>query len=70
MTDSGDTLLTTDYSNIDGAVLGEVYDQIVGGDSPTIDDWKARDVENSPVAWRGDRTRYAGKDAPAHRFRA
>jgi hypothetical protein len=40
MTDSEDTLPTTNYSNINGDVLGEVYDQIVGGDPPTIDDWK------------------------------
>lgn len=40
----------TDSSDIDPGVLGEVYDDT--SDEPeTIDDWKARDVENSLVAW-------------------
>lgn len=38
-------------TNLDIDLLGEVYDQLIGDEPPTIDDWKAKDVENSPVAW-------------------
>lgn len=37
-------------TNLDICLLDEVYDQLIDGKPPTIDDWKARDVEKSPVA--------------------
>ncbi|WEL20834.1 hypothetical protein [Halorhabdus sp. BNX81] len=52
MTDGDDDgLPIADPSDLNPDVLGGVYDEIHNGEPATIDDWKARDVENPPVAW-------------------
>lgn len=51
MNGDDDSLPIADLSDIDTDILGEVYDGITGDEPGTVDDWKARDVENSPVVW-------------------
>ena len=40
-----------DPSDLGIDVIGGFYDELHDDETDTIDDWKARDVENSPVAW-------------------
>ena len=47
--DDGLPIADPSYPVID--VIGGFYDELHDDEPATIDDWKARDVENSPVAW-------------------
>ena len=46
-----DGLPIADPSDLGIDVIGGFYDELHDDETATIDDWKARDVENSPVAW-------------------
>lgn len=51
MPDGDDTLPIADPDELDTDVLGESYDDLLDdGDPPTLEDWKAVDVENSDLA--------------------
>jgi hypothetical protein len=46
-----DGLPTADPSDFDADVLGGVYDEHRDDEPATTGDWKALNIENSPVAW-------------------
>lgn len=51
MTDGDDTLPIADPDELDTDVLGESYDDLLDdGEPPTLEDWKAVDVEDSDLA--------------------